>query len=164
MPAKSPLAVLLPPPPTKQWCAAASQVLTSMGIATNMSHQPDSGGTYTTIPAHDLLLRPKAEANDIGWPFFEVWLFRGSLTGTIARFPTAQNGCTITGNFGFATTPPDIQSVAIDGVVAAKQAMGDGASSVIGADALAISPWKDFFGIGSPQRKVLDSYRYWGLA
>ena len=138
------------------------RTITSMGIAS--THQPDSGGTYITVPAGDRLLRPKAEGNSEGWPFTEVRISRGTLAGTVRQFSTAENGCTITGDFGFAATPPDIASVAIDGVVAAKQAIGDGASSVIGADALAIAPWRDFFGIGSPQKKVLDSYRYWQLA
>jgi hypothetical protein len=137
------------------------RTITSMGVAT--SHQPDTGGVYTTIPAADRLLRPLPEGNSIGWPFFQVWFSRAS-TALVHAFGNWQNGATITGDFGFALTPPDIQSVAIDGVVAAYQAMSDGASSVIGADALAIPPWKDYFGIGSPQRKVLDSYRYWAFA
>ncbi len=136
--------------------------ITSMGVAT--THQPDTGGAYTTIPAHDILLRPKDEANDVGWPFFEVWLLRGGLTGTISQFATAQNGCTITGNFGWATIPPEISGVTIDAVIAAYQSRSDGASSVLGADDIAIAPWRDFFTRGSPQRKILDSYRYWGLA
>jgi hypothetical protein len=137
------------------------RTVTSMGVATG--HQPDAGGVYTTIPAGDILLRPKPEIASIGWPFFQVGISRAP-TGTITHFGTYQNGATITGDYGFALTPPDIQSVAIDGVIAAYQNMSDGASSVIGADALAVAPWRDFFGIGSPQRKVLDSYRHWAIA
>jgi hypothetical protein len=138
------------------------RAITSLGVAT--THQPDTGGTYTTVPTADIHLRPQAQDNAEGWPFMEVRISRGTLAGTIRYFGTWENGAKITGDFGFAATPPDIAAVAIDGVVAAKQSLSDGASSVIGADALAISPWKDFFGIGSPQRKVLDSYRYWHLA
>lgn len=138
------------------------RTVTSMGVA--QSHQPDTGGTYTTIPAHDILLRPKDEANEVGWPYFEVWFLRGSLTGSVTSFVTAQNGCTITGNFGWATVPPEIQSVCIDAVIAAYQSRSDGASSVLGADDITVMPWRDFFTRGSSQRKILDSYRYWGLA
>jgi hypothetical protein len=136
------------------------RTITSMGVA--LTHQPDAGGTYISVPAADRLLRPKPESNGEGWPFFEVRISRVALA--VSGFRTAENGCTITGDFGFAATPPDIQSVVIDGVVAAYQSMSDGGSSVIGADALAIAPWKDFFGIGSPQLKVLNSYRHPHLA
>jgi hypothetical protein len=70
----------------------------------------------------------------------------------------ADNGCTITGNFGFAATPDDIQSVAIDAVVTAYTTRQDGASGVIGADGFAGPPWSQFFSKGSPQRGTLDRY------
>lgn len=138
------------------------RAVTSMGV-NNSAHQPDSGGSYTTVAAHDILLRPKAEANDVGWPFMEVRISRNP-TGSITAFGSIENGCTITGDFGFATVPLDIQGVTIDAVIAAYQSRSDGASSTIGADDISIAPWRDFFMRGSPQRKILDSYRHWGLA
>jgi hypothetical protein len=135
------------------------RAITFMGVAS--THQPDAGGTYVTVPAADYLLRPRE--SPIGWPFFEVWMTRGVLSGTVQRFQTVANGCKLTMTAGFAVTPPDIQSVTIDAVVAAKQAMSDGASSVIGADDITIAPWKDYFGRGSPQRMTLDSYRDWNI-
>jgi hypothetical protein len=132
------------------------RAITSMGVAS--THQPDSGGAYTSIPAADQLLRPKAVDLPTGWPATQVWISRGSLAGTVTSFSTAQNGCTITGDFGFAQTPPDIQAVAIDAVVAAYQARKLGTSGVIGADDLAIVPWSQYFGKGSPQRQTLDRY------
>ena len=133
------------------------RAITSMGV-NNQSHQPDSAGTYTTIPAADRLLRPKAQDAPIGWPFFEVRITRGTLTGTVSRFGRIDNGCTITGDFGFATTPPDIQGVALDASVAAYQNRKAGASGVIGADGSPIIPWANFFMRGSPQRSTLDRY------
>ena len=127
------------------------------------THQPDSGGTYTTVPATDYLLRPRSYEGMDGWPFTEIQFSRGTLTGTLSTFYTAQNGARVTMTAGFAAIPVDIQSVTIDAVVAAKQAMSDGASSVIGADDLAIAPWRDYFRNGSPQMRILDRYRYWAV-
>lgn len=136
------------------------RAVTSMGVAT--THQPDSGGAYTTIPAADILLRPKL--TDRGsWPATEVRISRGTLAGTVAYFATAENGCTITGSFGFASVPPDVEAVAIDAVVAAYQSRKNGASSVLGADDQALPPWSRFFGRGSPQRGTLDRYRWLSL-
>jgi hypothetical protein len=135
------------------------RTITSMGV-NNTTHQPDSGGSYTTVAAADRLLRPKAGDLPLGWPPTEVRISRGTLVGTIVRFGTIENGCTITGNFGFAATPPAIQAVAIDAVVAAFQARKNGVSGVMGAEADAIVPWSQFFGRGSPQRQTLDRFRY----
>lgn len=132
------------------------RTITSMGVSS--SHQPDSGGTYTTIPAADILLRPKAVDAMIGWPFTEVWITRGTLAGTIRYFSRADNGCTITGNFGFATVPPDVQAACIDAVVAAYAVRKMGASGVIGAEGTAMPPWSAFFGHGSPQMQTLTRY------
>lgn len=135
--------------------------ITTMGVAS--TSQPDAGGTYTTVAAADRLLRPLAVDLPEGWPATEVRISRGTLAGTIARFSRADNGCTITGNFGFATTPVDIQAVAIDAVVAAYASRANGASGVIGADGLPIPPWAGYFGKSSPQRSTLERYRYQSL-
>jgi hypothetical protein len=134
------------------------RVITSMGVA--QTHQPDSGGTYVSIPAADRLLRPKAADLGNGWPYTQVQLTRGTLAGTVRYYATAENGCTITGDFGFATVPPDMQGVSIDATVAAFQSRKNGASGVIGAEDGALVPWSTFFSKGSPQRATLDRYRY----
>ena len=139
------------------------RTISSLGV-NNTAHQPDSGGTYTTVTAADYLLRPKVQDLGDGWPFTEVWLSRGTLAGTIGSFGNVQNGCTITGTFGFAATPPDIQAVCMDAVIAAYQARKLGTSGVIGAEQGSLTPWADFFGFGSPQRATLERYRYIGLA
>jgi hypothetical protein len=132
--------------------------ISSMGVAT-LTHQPDSGGSYTTIPAGDILLRPKVQDGPEGWPFTEVRISRAH-TGSVAAFATIENGATITGTFGFAATPPAIQAVTIDAVVTAYQNRKNGASGVIGAEDTAIVPWVSFFSKGSPQRGTLDRYRW----
>jgi hypothetical protein len=130
--------------------------VTSIGVAS--SHQPDTGGSYTALTAADVLLRPKAVDLPAGWPATEVRLSLASTTQTY--FYSAENGCTITGEFGFAAPPADVAAVAIDAVVAAYQARRNGASSVMGADDMPMPPWAKFFGRGSPQRGTLERYRY----
>lgn len=139
------------------------RTISSLGV-NNLTHQPDSGGSYTTVAAADYLLRPKVQDGPQGWPFTELQISRGTLAGTISAFGNIANGATITGTFGFAATPPDIQSTTIDAVVAAFQARKDGASGVIGSEFGALTPWSDFFGPGSPQRQIIDRYRYIGFA
>lgn len=139
------------------------RTISSFGV-NNTQHQPDSGGSYTTVTADDYLLRPKVQDLPDGWPFTELWLSRGTLTGTIGSFFNIQNGATITGTFGFAATPPDIQGVAMDATIAAYQVRKLGTSGVIGANEGALTPWADFFGFGSPQRATLERYRYHGIA
>lgn len=129
------------------------RTITSMGVA--QTHQPDAAGTYVTIPAADILLRPKAIDAPIGWPFFEVRITRGTKTGTVAYFARADNGCTITGNFGFAATPDDIQSVAIDACAVAYAIRGNPSSYIIGPDDTPISP---YFAKNSRQTQTLNRY------
>lgn len=135
------------------------RTVTSMGINV-LSHQPDTGGTYVTLAAATIMLRPSSADLPVGWPPTEVWLSRA----TSSVFATVQNGATITGNFGFAAVPPDIQAVAIDATVAAYQNRKLGTSGVIGAEGDAIVPWVSYFSSGSPQRATLERYRYVGMA
>lgn len=136
-------------------------VRTVSALAINtLTHQPDTGGTYpSTIAAANIMLRPSVADLPVGWPATEIRLSRAQ---TIA-FATVENGASVTGTFGFAATPPDIQAVTIDAVVAAYQNRKMGASGVIGADAESIIPWVSFFSSGSPQRATLERYRYIGM-
>lgn len=137
--------------------------VTSMGV-NNLVHQPDSGGSYVTIPASDRLLRPKAVDLPDGWPATEIRLSRGTLSGSVRYFGRIDNGATITGDFGFATTPLEIASIAIDAVVTVFNARQSGASDVIGAEGVSVTPWRAFFGKGTPQARTLDRYRAWAIA
>jgi hypothetical protein len=133
--------------------------ITSMGINV-LVHQPDTGGTYVTLSAATLLLRPRSGDLPFGWPPTEIHLSRA----TSSVFATVENGATVTGNFGWAATPPDIQAVCIDAVVAAFQSRKNGASSALGVEDSALPPWSGFFGRGSPQRGTLDRYKSWAIA
>lgn len=131
------------------------RAVTSLGIAT-LSHQPDSGGVYTTITSANILLRPASGDRAPGWPATEIRLSRASTY----VYGTIENGAIVTGDFGWSATPLDIQAVVIDAVVTAYNVRKMGASGVIGADDIAIPPWSQFFSRGSPQRGTLDRYAY----
>jgi hypothetical protein len=133
--------------------------LTAVGIA--QTDQPDTGGTYTTVTPAEVLLRPSPIDLPLGWPPTELHISRTATT--ITRWPTAQNGVKLTGNFGFLAIPKDIEAVAIDATVAAYASRKNGASSVMGADGTALPPWSLFFGRGSPQRGTLDRYRVYSV-
>jgi hypothetical protein len=137
------------------------RAVTFMGVA--MTSQPDAGGTYTTVPSTDYILRPKTQDNADGWPYTEIRISRGTLAGTITTFATVDNGCKLTMTAGFAAIPKDIEAVAIDAAVAAYQNRKMGASGVIGAEGDAIIPWVSFFSSGSPQRATLMRYRYYSI-
>lgn len=130
-------------------------------LAINTSaHQPDTGGSYpTVIAAANILLRPTTSELPVGWPPTMIRLSRAQTV----TFATIENGASVTGTFGFAATPPDIQAVTIDAVVAAYQTRKMGASGVIGAEGDSIIPWVSFFSSGSPQRATLERYRYVGF-
>lgn len=134
------------------------RAVTSLGVAT-LAHQPDSGGTYTTVPASDYLIRPRVQDRREGWPAFEIRLSRGTLSGTVSRFGRIDNGALITGDFGFAATPDDIQAVAIETVVAAYTVRKAPASGLAGVANVPIASYAQYFWRGSPQRIVLDRYR-----
>jgi hypothetical protein len=130
------------------------RTVSALSVAT--SNQPPTGGTYTVVPATDYKLYPEAPMQ--GWPATELRLLRAAV-GSIRSFRDAENGLTITCTSGFTATPPDMASVAIDAVVAAYTNRQDGASGVIGADVMAVTPWSEFFSRGSPQRGTIERYR-----
>lgn len=127
------------------------RAVTTLGVAA--TDQPDTGGTYTTVAAASILLRPSGIWRKPGWPATEI------LVTTSGRLSTALNGASILGDFGFSATPPAINRVAIDAVSAAYQARRVGGSGVIGADGDASTPWTSYFAWGSPQRQTLMRYR-----
>lgn len=129
------------------------RTVTSLEIA--LTDQPDAGGTYTAVTAADVLLRPSSMYRKPGWPATQI-LIRNPSVGRLAQ---ALNGARITGDFGFAATPPAIQGVAIDAVVAAYTARQGGPDQGIGESSSTIFPWSRYFGAGSPQRAILDRFR-----
>jgi hypothetical protein len=132
------------------------RTVTSLGIAT-LSHQPDTGGTYVTVTAANILLRPSSGQLPVGWPPTEIRLSRASSL----VFGTIENGATITGNFGWSATPPAIQAVCIDGVVSAYQMRKQGVTGQFGMDNSPGVPWWQF---SMTSKRTLAAYRDIGIA
>lgn len=93
------------------WVPKGIRSITTLGIAT--SDQPATGGTYTTAIASDYFLDPPEYERSYGWPATRI-VFR-SAAGT--RFYNASYGAEITGAFGWATAPADIQGIAASAVI-----------------------------------------------
>lgn len=101
---------------------------TTVGIA--YTDQPDTGGAYTSATAADVMLRP--------WPSAEGpalrLVFSNYPTGAVSRFYPGRNTVSVTGSFGYAAVPADIQGVAARAVV--RRFIGKGG----GGTAVAIGP------------------------
>lgn len=96
---------------------------TSAGYAS--TSQPDTGGTFTSIPAASLVIRPRPASTDPGLRLEFL------ATGSGGFFWTGQNTITVTGSFGPASVPPRIQSVAL--AMATRRYMGkETAAAAIG--------------------------------
>lgn len=91
------------------------RAVTAMGIAA--LDQPDTAGAYSAVTLSTILLRPVAAERKPGWPATEIRLTASPLD-TRYPFRTAANGATVTGDFGFAVTPPVIVRIAISATLA----------------------------------------------
>jgi hypothetical protein len=97
--------------------------VTTLGIASQ--DQPASGGTYTTAAASTYYLDPPEWDRTPGWPATAIHMITG------ARFYTASFGAEITGSFGFAAVPTDIQNVALNLLVAYARERGAGGGDTV---------------------------------
>lgn len=93
------------------WVPRGIRTITSLGYAT--TDQPDTAGTYTTVTATDYTLQPPEFDRTLGWPATSVALRDVSAVAFYAGINTV----TITGTWGWAEVPYDIQSVALSRVV-----------------------------------------------
>lgn len=133
--------------------------VTTLGIATD--DQPSSGGTYTSATSTAYYIDPPEADRPPGWP--GTWLcFRSNATGAETAYYTASYGAEITGGFGFAAVPGDIEQVALNLVVAAHTARG-----VAGGDryTVNIDGSRTFErALSYSDRMILDWYRVPGIA
>jgi hypothetical protein len=88
---------------------AGVRSVTVVGVAT--SSQPETGGTFTSATLADVLIRPRPTADGPG-----LRLVLSDVAGSINRFYPGYNTVSVTGSFGFASVPADIQEVAIAAV------------------------------------------------
>lgn len=130
------------------------RIVTSLAIAT--TDQPDDGsGTYTTVVAADIFLRPLPQDRQPGWPPTQIVL-RGTGTG---RLVSARNAAKLVGDGGFAAVPNRVQEIALDALTVAYTTRGRAGAGVIGEDDTPVRPWSEYFAEGSPQRQTLRRIR-----
>lgn len=129
---------------------AGVQSVTSLEVAT--TSQPASGGTYTTVTAAHVLLRPLAMERRAGFPADTIVI---SDLNTASWFSPGYNTVRATMTCGFAAVPAEIERLAVALVIRRFQARKGGQADTIGGD--------DFGGpslrfMSTDERMLLDRY------
>lgn len=109
------------------WVPVGIASLTTLEVASES--QPESGGTYTTVPAADWMLRPTETMRTTGFPATRICI-RDNATGSVAYFPPGYNIVRGTGARGFASVPPSVRAIGERAVVASFLSKGSGAGGV----------------------------------
>lgn len=131
------------------------RTVTALSVAS--SSQPDTGGTYSAVLAAQVLVRPLPIDRRPGWPGTRLLI-----QGSYARLGNWLNGATITGDWGFAATPPRLHELAIDAIGAAYLARQGGGAEA-GAEGTPIYPWTRFFAPGTAELQAVESFRPVGI-
>ncbi len=124
--------------------------IATLGIAT--TNQPESGGSYTTVAAADYYLDPPDMARSPGWP--ATWVRMPSTSA--ALFYDAVFGIQITGAFGWASVPYDIQAIAIGATIRKFMGKESAAPAVAIGPTGAVTILRD---IGPADMLTLERYR-----
>lgn len=98
---------------------------------------PYTGAAYVTVPASDYFLMPADSDRDTGWPAFEVHMTDiPSASNGQPFFAPGYNTVRITGDFGWAAIPTEVQEVATNLALALWRSRSAGTSDVftIGPD------------------------------
>lgn len=128
------------------------QSFTFFGFAT--VSQPQSAGSYTAVTASNILLRPQLQDRRPGFPADTLVVSDLDLT---TRFYPGYNTISVTGTFGFAAVPPDIERIALAIIVRRWQARKGGQTDTIGPPDFG----GDVLRFTSPEeRAVLNRYRH----
>lgn len=96
-----------------------------------------TGGTLSTIPTTDWFLMPQAQQRDPGWPATELHITDvPSASNTQPQFQPGYEMVRLTGNFGWAAIPDEIEEVAVNLGLALYRSRSAGTSDVftIGPD------------------------------
>lgn len=126
------------------------RTLTALGIAT--TSQPETAGTYTAATVADVLLRPAPTADGPALRLF----FTDYPTGSQSLFYPGFNTVQVTGSFGPAVVPYDVQGVAIRAVT--RRVLGKAAGGV----SVAVGPSGTEFllpDMSGADRQTLDMIR-----
>ena len=120
---------------------------------------PNTGGTFTTVAAGDIFLRPVATQRESGWPATEIWISDiPSSSTTYPYFPAGFGNVRITGTGGWAAEPDDIIAVGHNlGVTDYRgRSAAGGDRFTIGADGARTYERM----LTAKDRAILDRYRY----
>ena len=122
----------------------------TVGFAT--TSQPASGGTYTTITAANVLLRPLVQDRRSGFPADTITIADADL---VSMFYPGQNTVKVNAKLGFASVPAEIERLAVACVVRRWQARRGGQTNDLGAS--------DFGGptlrfMSGEERSLLERY------
>ena len=104
------------------------QSVTALGFA--KVSQPASGGTYTSVTAANILLRPLPVYRRAGFPADTIMISDLDLT---SAFYPGFNTVKVTMTCGFAAVPAEIERLAVANIVRRWQARKGGQSDSIGA-------------------------------
>lgn len=96
--------------------------ITTLEVAT------ETGGAYSIVAASDYFLRPSAAEREPGWPATQLWL---SDVGDTPCFYPGFDTIRITGAFGFAAVPKELEAIALTLVVAAARELGNSGGETV---------------------------------
>lgn len=130
--------------------------LTTLEVAT--SSQPETGGTYTTVTAADVFLRPYSTSRSYGWPATSIQI--ADTSGS--QFYTGQNTVRIVGALGWDKVPANIAAIARRAVIGGFLGKGSGAANqaIVGPSGQMLV----LRGIGPEDQRVLDRFRIPSIA
>jgi hypothetical protein len=97
--------------------------------------QPETGGTFSTIPTTEWMLRPVVAERDFGWPATSV-IIDWRRASVLPYFYWGRNVVRATMALGFGAVPKDIEAIALSLVVASfrERASSGGDSYTVGID------------------------------
>jgi hypothetical protein len=114
------------------WWSRTLYIPRGVRSVTLLETAPNTGGTYSTVTATNVFLRPSDGERPPGWPATRIEL---SDWGS-AYFRGGYDTVRVTGTFGFAAVPPAIEQLALTLVVAAMRetATSGGETVVVNID------------------------------
>jgi hypothetical protein len=116
------------------------------------STQPETGGTYTTVPAAEWWLRPVVAERDYGWPATRICI--SDVSGSL--FWPGYNTVRVTMALGWETVPYDIAGIGERAAVSGYMSKGSGGANAVVGPSGAMTLLRN---ISPADRATLDEYR-----
>jgi hypothetical protein len=123
------------------------RTLTTLEVATQ------TGGSFATVSAGDVFLRPADAERTPGWPYTQVWL--SDLSSS--HFYPGLGNVRLTGTFGWSAIPGDLSAIALTLAVSAARERGAGGGDMV---TIGIGGERTFErALSFKDRMTLDRYR-----